>query len=312
MVLSALKNLYTTTFSQASSPESAILAVGNNDGKIAVFDLSGVNASRETSVGERLGGPCRIINAHSDAVYSMVSTDAFCISGTTGLVTGRRWDELQQQQSQAAWTISLECDQANFGTPEVNSLAYDPGRGLVYAACGDWRTHVGNLVASSGEDGQVLVWDPRAGREPRHKLAPHTHDQLARPHLGRFISSLDLYNDWLVCGGGPRVGIFHLRSLALTTVLPSAKSAIHATKFTRHAEGGDRGGIVIAGVLPHLCVCSMAGVVTAQLPSSSPCIYTVNVTDKPFTMMTYGGTSTKIDVCFNLNYRDHTVSLLED
>lgn len=58
----------------------------------------------------------------------------------------------------------------------------------------------GNLVASSGEDGQVFVWDPRTGREPRHKVAPHTHDQLARPHLGRFIASLDLYNDWLVRG----------------------------------------------------------------------------------------------------------------
>lgn len=337
MVVSGLKQLYSTTYSQASCPEAALLAAGNNEGKITVFDLSGVNASRESGVGERLGGPCKIINAHSDAVYSMVSTDAFCISGTTGLITGRRWNELRHQQSQPAWTISLECDQANFGTPEVNSLSYDSVRGLVYAACGDWRTHVydletgkrtqtleghddyvhdvvtsGNLVASGGEDGQVFVWDPRAGREPRHKLAPHTQDQLARPHLGRFIASLDLYNDWLVCGGGPRAGIFHLRSLALTTVLPSAKAAIHVTKFTRHAEGGDRGGIVIAGVMPHLCVCSMAGVVTAQLPSSSPCIYTVNVTDKPFTMMTYGGTSTKMDVCFNLNYRDHTVSLFED
>lgn len=337
MVLTTLKNLYTTTFSQASSPESALLAVGNNDGKIVVYDLSGVNASRETGVGERLAKPWKIISAHNDAVYSMVSTDAFCISGTTGLIAGRRWNEMRQQNCQSAWTISLECDQANFGTPEVNSLAYDTVRGLVYAACGDWRTHVydletgkrtqtleghddyvhdvvtsGNLVASSGEDGQVFVWDPRSGREPRHKVAPHTHDQLARPHLGRFIASLDLDNDWLVCGGGPRAGIFHLRSLALTTVLPPAKSAIHVTKFTRHAEGGDRGGIVTAGVSPHLSICSMAGVVTAQLPSSSPCIYTVNVSDKPFTMMTYGGTSTKLDVCFNLNYRDHTVSLLED
>lgn len=61
-------------------------------------------------------------------------------------------------------------------------------------------TPSGDLVASGGEDGQVLVWDPRAGREPRHRLAPHTQAQLARPHLGRFVASLDLYNDWLVSG----------------------------------------------------------------------------------------------------------------
>ncbi|KAK3864259.1 hypothetical protein Pcinc_028363 [Petrolisthes cinctipes] len=332
-----IKNLYTTTFSQASSHDGSLLAVGNNEGKIVLFDLTGVAANQESGIGERLKSPYKVINAHSDAVYAMVTTDAFCISGTTGLIAGRRWSEVRQPQSQAAWTISLECDQANFGTPEVNSLGYDGSRGLVYAACGDWRTHVydletgkrtqtleghddyvhdvvasGDLVASAGEDGQVLVWDPRAGREPRHRLAPHTHTQLARPHLGRFVASLDLYNDWLVCGGGPRAGVFHLRSLALTTVLPPPKPAIHVTKFTRHAEGGDRGGIVVAGVTPNLYVCSMAGMVTAQLPSSSPSIYTVNVSEKPFTMMTYGGTSTKIDVCFNLNYRDHTVSLLEE
>ncbi|XP_069969430.1 THO complex subunit 6 homolog [Penaeus vannamei] len=337
MVSSTLRNLYSTTFSQANSPESALLAVGNNEGKITVFDLKGVNTSRETGVGERIKGPYQVINAHSDAVYSMVSTDTFCISGTTGLISGRRWTDLRKQKTQPAWTISLECDQANFGTPEVNGLAYDSIRGLAYAACGDWRTHVydletgkrsqtleghedyvhdvvvgGSLVASSGEDGSVLVWDPRAGREPRHRIVPHELEQLARPNLGRFISSLDLNNDWLVCGGGPKAGIFHLRSLALTTVLPPAKAAVHVTKFTRNAEGGDRGGIVVAGILPHLSVCSMAGEVTAQLPSSSPCIYTVSITDKPFTMMTYGGMSTKIDVCFNLNYRDHSVSLLED
>lgn len=52
-----------------------------------------------------------------------------------------------------------------------------------------------------------------------------------------------------VCGGGPRAGIFHLKSLALTTVLPPTSPTIHVTKFTRHAEGGDRGGIVVAGGL---------------------------------------------------------------
>lgn len=51
------------------------------------FSLKGVNTSRETGVGERIKGPYQVINAHSDAVYSMVSTDTFCISGTTGLIS---------------------------------------------------------------------------------------------------------------------------------------------------------------------------------------------------------------------------------
>lgn len=28
---------------------------------------------------------------------------------------GRRWTDLRKQKTQPAWTISLECDQANFG-----------------------------------------------------------------------------------------------------------------------------------------------------------------------------------------------------
>ena len=56
-------------------------------------------------------------------------------------------------------------------------------------------------------------------------------------------------NPLQVCGGGPRAGIFHLKSLALTTVLPPVSPTIHVTSFTRYAEGGDRGGIVVAGRL---------------------------------------------------------------
>ncbi|XP_066986398.1 THO complex subunit 6 homolog [Macrobrachium rosenbergii] len=333
-----LKHLYQTIYSQAVSAECGLLSIGNSDGKLYIFDLKSGSASRESAVGDHLRSPSHVLNAHTDSIYSMISADTFCVTGTNGTITGRRWNDLRQQQSSIAWTISLDCDQANFGTPEVNALAYDNERRVIYAACGDWRTHVydletgkrlqtldghddyvhdvalgqsGKLIASSAEDGGVFIWDPRSGREPRHKIFPHSHEQLARPTFGRFITSVDVDNDWLVCGGGPRAGVFHLRSLALTTVLPPSK-IVHVAKFTRYAEGGDRGGIVVAGVMPHIYVCSLAGQVTAQLPCSSPCIYTVHVTRKPYTVMTYGGMSSKLDVCYNLNYRDHVVSLHEE
>lgn len=64
----------------------------------------------------------------------------------------------------------------------------------------------GSLVASGGEDGQVLVWDPRVGREPRHRLFPHTHEELARPSIGKFVATLDLTgDDWLVSNKAKRM-----------------------------------------------------------------------------------------------------------
>lgn len=337
MVSDTLKKLYSTTFSQAYSTDEELLALGNKEGKITVFDLKNVNKSREGGCGERLQRPHVVIDGHNDAIYSMVSTPDFCITGSTGVIAGRRWSDLSKMKTQPAWTIALECDQSNFGTPEINSLAYDADNGLVYAACGDWKTHVydiesgkrtmsyeghddyihdvaisGNTVASCGEDGAVLVWDGRAGRDPRHKLTPHTNDQLARPSVGRFLASLHLNNDWLVCGGGPKAGIFHLRSLALTTILPPTSSAVHVTKFIDSVQDGAQGGIVVAGATPSVFICSLSGEVTSEIQSSSPCIYTVHIVNKPCTLMTMGGMSSNLDVCFNLNYRDHVVSLIED
>lgn len=56
----------------------------------------------------------------------------------------------------------------------------------------------GNQVISAGEDGQVLLWDPRIGREPKVKLKPYLNEQVQRPNLGKFITSVDVENDWLV------------------------------------------------------------------------------------------------------------------
>lgn len=44
-------------------------------------------SSRESGIGERLRTPCKVISAHSDAVYAMVATEAFCVSGATGQIS---------------------------------------------------------------------------------------------------------------------------------------------------------------------------------------------------------------------------------
>ncbi|KAB7502278.1 THO complex subunit 6-like protein [Armadillidium nasatum] len=146
-------------------------------------------------------------------------------------------------------------------------------------------------VYSAGEDGQVLVWDPRVGREPKIKLKPYTNEQIQRPQFGKYITSVDVENDWLICGGGPQAGIFHLRSLALTTVFEPKETSIHVTKFTR--QGFDRGSIVVAGASSQVNVCNISGEITAKILASSSCVYDVHVLEHPNTIAFIGGTGVK-------------------
>ena len=55
-----------------------------------------------------------------------------------------------------------------------------------------------NRITTAGEDGQVLIWDSRINKEPQMRLHPYKQSSLARPELGKFISSVDLDKDWLV------------------------------------------------------------------------------------------------------------------
>ncbi|KAL7633372.1 UNVERIFIED_CONTAM: hypothetical protein RMT77_016243 [Armadillidium vulgare] len=334
MIFSALKDIYSKIYCLSSSTNETLLSVGNSDGKLIIFDIKELMPQKGIVGREKLNKPVLTISAHNDPIYSMASSKEFCITGATGVISGWKWKDLRRELSKTAWNINLECDQSNFGTPEVNSLAYDSERNWVFAACGDWRTRAfdletgketlslsghedyvhdvvvsGNQVYSAGEDGQVLVWDPRVGREPKIKLKPYTNEQIQRPQFGKYITSVDVENDWLICGGGPQAGIFHLRSLALTTVFEPKETSIHVTKFTR--QGFDRGSIVVAGASSQVNVCNISGEITAKILASSSCVYDVHVLEHPNTIAFIGGTGVKLDVCPNLNYRDHTVSVSE-
>ena len=107
-------------------------------------------------------------------------------------------------------------------------------------------------LVSAGEDGTVRLWDPRKGEET-HCLTPADKPELARPHLGKHVSTVTcirgvgtvpclgavcacrawlvcvtlgqvscvaVASDWVACGGGPRLGLWHLRTLSPSVTLP--------------------------------------------------------------------------------------------
>ncbi|RXG69967.1 hypothetical protein Avbf_01913 [Armadillidium vulgare] len=92
---------------------------------------------------------------------------------------------------------------------------------------------------------------------------------------------------------------FHLRSLALTTVFEPKETSIHVPSLQ------DK------GASSQVNVCNISGEITAKILASSSCVYDVHVLEHPNTIAFIGGTGVKLDVCPNLNYRDHTVSVSE-
>ncbi|MEE6522370.1 hypothetical protein FKM82_020884 [Ascaphus truei] len=76
---------------------------------------------------------------------------------------------------------------------------------------------------SGSEDGSVRLWDLRSGTQT-HKIEVYKYEECARPQYGKWISCLATDSDWMVCGGGPMLTLWHLRSVTPTTVFPIQES----------------------------------------------------------------------------------------
>ncbi|KAG8140606.1 hypothetical protein E2320_003275 [Naja naja] len=52
------------------------------------------------------------------------------------------------------------------------------------------------------------------------KMGPYVFGECSRPQNGKWISCLATDSDWMVCGGGPTLTLWHLRSVTPTTIFP--------------------------------------------------------------------------------------------
>uniref|UniRef100_A0A8C7WSM0 THO complex 6 n=1 Tax=Oryzias sinensis TaxID=183150 RepID=A0A8C7WSM0_9TELE len=95
-----------------------------------------------------------------------------------------------------------------------------------YVHCLCMREREAELL-SGGEDGVVRMWDSRTGGCV-HCLEVHKYEVCARPQHGKWISCLTTDSDWMVCGGGPALSLWHLRSLSPTSVFPLSGCQRHA------------------------------------------------------------------------------------
>lgn len=320
------KLLYNTVLSQTFSPCGNYLLAGNTYGDVAVYDLQKI-----LSPGDGFTPSCRKAEYHfcvkqDVQICSMVTIDKFLLIGMVGEITGWDWKTVTASKNpKLAFSIQIPTAKDALEKPDVNSMLFCKTDGHIYAGCGDNKIYIfgledgklvrtmeghddyihsihniGSQLVSASEDGSVRLWDMRQ-KMHTNTIQPYLSEKLVRPELGKWIGAASLSEDWLLCGGGPRLSLWHLRSLDVTTAFQLDDSGIHVAMFY-----DDR--IMAGGASPYFYNLNYTGDTYAQIPSSSTSIYSAVYQETPLKVMCMAGSSSKIDLCTNFSYRDQILT----
>lgn len=245
-------------------------------------------------------------------------------------VTGYSW--IKNEITKKVWEVKLSSkrnkDSVDSKWIEVNSLWLDKTNATIYAGCGDnqiytisldggkverefdghtdyvlcvYGLRTDNRLFSSSEDGSVKFWDRRA-EQSTDQVEPFKNSNLHRPEFGRWVGTVSATDDWIVCGGGPKFALWHLRSLECTTVYDYPGKA--------QVSGFLDDTVYVAGESNKLHQFTLNGDTTSEIPvSSGPAVYSVVYQNEPFKIMSIAGASKNLDICTNFNYKDIVLNL---
>ncbi|CAH3143601.1 unnamed protein product [Porites lobata] len=316
--------LHTTVFALAFSPCGNYLAACNNFGQIAVFSVVSALEPDASSAKKR---PIIIFQGHNGAIYSLISTEKFLISGGSSEIHGWRWDEILEKTESPlpAWTLQPSA-RNSLNVAETNALVFASQEDTLFSGCGDNNIYMWDLdsgtckntltghrdyiqclclrtkhsqCVSGAEDGTVRLWDYRTKGTLTGLIEPCKNEDIHRPQLGSWIGcvSVDESQDWLVCGGGPSLSVWHLRSMACTAVLRT-ESCQQTALFHNDL-------ILSAGSEPHVFHWQINGDPKTHVPCTPKSVFALQVNDKSpkNKVLAVGGSSADIDVFTNFGYR---------
>ncbi|XP_065086816.1 THO complex subunit 6 [Ochlerotatus camptorhynchus] len=318
------KCFYTTILSQTISTDGKYLFCGSNFGEILVYSIERIASCSETITNDpdRLPTDPQLVFSLPEKcqVYSLAFHKDFLIVGLNGEICGYQWNGKNGTIGKKTWTVKLPASTEYTDINEINYLWMDKDEEILYAGCGDnvmyavsledgrvirqYQGHVDYIhcvsgcagkIATASEDGSILLWDARQAKFTS-KIEPHTSQALNRSEFGKWQGTVSITEDWLVCGGGPRFSLWHLRSLECTTDF-GFPDRIHVSGFIDDI-------IYAGGDCKNLYQYSFNGDVTAEIPLSAPAVYSVVQQTEPNRFMAIAGAASQIDVCTNFSYRD--------
>ncbi|XP_071848597.1 THO complex subunit 6 homolog [Apostichopus japonicus] len=318
-----LKKQNMNIFAQSFSTDGKYLATGNNFGIVAIYHMSGALSS---SANENSFKPIFKFKVFDGAVYTMVSTDSVLICAGWGDIKAYKWTDILQKEPKVVWLLRVP-HLDNLGGNETNAMVLNPKDQTLYSGGGDgivysWdletgtnnRSYTGHKdyiqalslfhssdqLASAAEDGSVRIWDTRTPGQAVALMEPFKNEECSQASNKRWLGCVQVSpsDDWLVCGGGPSLALWHLRSLAPTTVFDAPQCHAYSAHFNEDT-------VISAGSTPHVYHWNLSGSLKNQVPCSSTTIYNIEIHQGNGTskVMCASGSSSQVDVYTNFGYR---------